>query len=67
MSDLKLCFCGMVPRELMLSNGDSEKNAFASGDCCAWWNVSFDTGGFNLDSDQAMTRAVDEWNRAPRM
>ncbi len=67
MKPLKPCPCGIVPKELWLSeNGQGSKYATACGDCCGEWNIEFKTQYKRLDTQECISFAVKAWNESPR-
>ena len=66
--NLAKCPCGETPTKLFLNhNGQGEKWAEASPDCCGVWSIEFRTEYKDLDDSQCMELAVAEWNSAPRV
>ena len=63
---LKPCPCGKVPTKLCISESNTSKWAYVSGNCCGEWNIEFRTGYYKLDSKDCMVFAIEEWNHAPR-
>ena len=63
---LKSCPCGKTPSKLLLFPQSGCKYAMASGDCCNSWFVEFNTGYYELDSDECMDLAAEDWNNTGR-
>lgn len=62
-----VCPCGETPKRLHLSlNGQGDKWAVVSGDCCGQWEVEFRTDYNELGSKECIALAIAEWNGAPR-
>lgn len=66
MSELKICPCGKIPRNLLINGLDYSKWAYVSGDCCGIWEVEYRNNYHKLDSTEAMEAAKTEWNNADR-
>jgi hypothetical protein len=62
---LKPCPCGEVPTKLFITDV-ANGSAFAYGNCCGEWPISFRTDARPKDSMECMKRAFRAWNRAPR-
>lgn len=66
---LKQCPCGKTPESLIIQACDGNRNpkwAMVGGDCCDEWLVEYRNQYVDIDSDEAMLKAVAAWNDAPR-
>ena len=47
--------------------GQGRKYMACMGTCCGEWMIEFRSDYHQQDSAECMERAIDAWNRAPRM
>jgi len=66
MNKLLVCPCGKTPSKLYISEAETCKWAYVSGDCCGEWNIEFRTGYYKTDSNECMELAIKQWNDSPR-
>lgn len=66
MPELKRCPCGEIPEHLCIEGPDYSKYAYVAGSCCGMWSVEFRNQYARIPGDEAMQRAVEAWNAAPR-
>ena len=64
-AEIRPCFCGATPRQLMIDEGSSSKYAWASCEWCAEWSIEFRTN-YSQDLNELQQLAVKAWNCAPR-
>jgi hypothetical protein len=63
---LKKCGCGKTPKNLSITQENSYKWAWVSGDCCGEWSIEFRTNYLDLESEECKALANEAWNSAPR-
>lgn len=61
--ELLPCPCGKIPTGLNVQ-GEGDKYAFTSGNCCGAWYVEFRNGW--TQGDESYARAVEAWNKETR-
>jgi hypothetical protein len=65
---LARCPCGAIPEALgIMDTGQGRKYMACMGTCCGEWMIEFRSDYHQQDSAECMERAIDAWNRAPRM
>lgn len=65
---LARCPCGAIPEALgIMDTGQGRKYMACMGTCCGEWMIEFRSDYHQQDSPECMERAIDAWNRAPRM
>lgn len=65
---LARCPCGAIPDALgIMDTGQGRKYMACMGTCCGEWMIEFRSDYHQQDSAECMERAIEAWNRAPRM
>lgn len=65
---LARCPCGAIPEALgIMDTGQGRKYMACMGTCCGEWMIEFRSDYHQQDSAECMERAIEAWNRAPRM
>jgi hypothetical protein len=64
-TEIRPCFCGATPSQLMITEGSSSKYAYAACEWCAEWSIEFRTN-YSKDPAELQRLAVKAWNCAPR-
>ena len=64
-AEIRPCFCGAAPRQLMINEGSSSKYAWAACEWCGEWSIEFRTN-YSQDLAELQQLAVKAWNCAPR-
>ena len=63
---LKPCPCGRTPDNLYITDGDTCKWAWVSGDCCGEWSIEFRTKYHQLHTKECIELSIKGWNTAGR-
>ncbi len=65
--ELRRCPCGIYPNELnVIDAGQGGKWAYVMGDCCGEWTIEFRLCYHELDSEEGLALATEDWNVASR-
>ena len=64
-TEIRPCFCGATPTQLMVTETSSSKYAWAACEWCGEWSIEFRTN-WSQDPAELQQLAVKAWNYAPR-